>query len=196
MKRIGTLIATLAVTPLLVAGCRTAASPAGARPSIVPATTTPAALATDPLWPDNGPPGVLAAISTQHFPDHDRVVFQFHGATPPELTIGYASRITEDPSDKPVSLLGEAFVSVVFHGARLDTAAVENDPNNVVRYAGPTRLTPRYTVLQELAISGDFEAVLSFGLGLSTVARLSTSTPVGSGSVILDLWSTSGTQAS
>jgi len=150
-------------------------------------------LATGPLWPDDGPPGVLAAISTQRFPDHDRVVFQFHGATPPEVTIRYASRITEDPSDQPVPLVGEAFVAVVFRGARLDTAAVESDPSKVVRYAGPTRLTPRYPVLQELAVSGDFEAVLSFGLGLSAVARLDTSAPAGSGSVILDLWMTSAT---
>ncbi len=40
MRRIGTLIATLAVTLLLVAGCRTAAPPVGAQPSMEPATTT------------------------------------------------------------------------------------------------------------------------------------------------------------
>jgi len=193
MRRIGTLIATLAVTLLLVAGCRTAAPPVGAQPSMEPATTTQATPATGPLWPDDGPPGVLAAISTQHFPDHDRVVFQFHGATPPEVTIRYVSRITEDPSDKPVPLLGNTFVAVVFHGARLDNAGAENDPSKVVRYAGPTRLAPRYTILQELAVSGDFEAVLSFGLGLAAVARLDTSAPAGSGSVILDLWMTSAT---
>ena len=192
MRRIGTLIATLAVTPLLVAGCRTAAPPAEAQPATT-TTTTPATPAPSSPWPDDGPSGVLAAISTQHFPDHDRVVFQFHGATPPEASIGFASRITEDPSDKPVPLLGNTFVAVVFHGARLDNAGAENDPSKVVRYAGPTRLAPRYTILQELAVSGDFEAVLSFGLGLAAVARLDTSAPAGSGSVILDLWMTSAT---
>ncbi len=63
----------------------------------------------------------------------------------------------------------------------------------MVRYAEPTRLTPRYPVLQELAVSGDFEAVLSFGLGLSAVAQLDKSAPPGRGSVILDLWMTSPT---
>jgi len=46
MRRIETLIATLAVTLLLVAGCRTAAAPVGAQPSMEPATTTPATPAT------------------------------------------------------------------------------------------------------------------------------------------------------
>jgi len=192
MRRTGTLLATLGLALLLVAGCRTAAPPAEVQPATT-TTTTPATPAPISPRPDDGPPGVLAAISTQHFPDHDRVVFQFHGAMPPEATIRFASRITEDPSDKPVPLLGDTFVAVVFHGARLDNAGAENDPIKVVRYAGPTRLTPRYTILQELAVSGDFEAVLSFGLGLAGVARLDTSAPAGSGSVILDLWMTSAT---
>jgi hypothetical protein len=194
MRRIGTLIATLAAaTLLLVAGCRTAATPIGAQPATQPVTTTTTTPAPSSLWPDGGPPGVLAAISTQHFPDHDRVVFQFHGATPPEATIGFASRITEDPSDRPVPLLGTNFVAVVFHDARLTNAGAENDPSKVVRYSGATRLTPRYRILEELAVSGDFEAVLSFGLGLATSARLDTSAPAGSGSVIVDLWMTSTT---
>ncbi len=109
------------------------------------------------------------------------------------MTIRYASRITEDPSDRPVPLLGEVFAAVVFDGGRLDTAPVESDPTKVVRYAGPTRLTPRYTILQELAVSGDYESVLSFGLGLSAVARLEKSATAGTGSMILDLWMTSAT---
>ncbi len=59
-------------------------------------------------------------------------------------------------------MLGDVFVALVFDGGRLDTAPTENDPTKVVRYAGPTRLTPRHPILQELAVSGDFEAVLSF----------------------------------
>lgn len=193
MRRFGTLIATLAVTPLLVAGCRATAPPDGVQPALDPAVTSPGTPTSSPLWPDDGPPGVLAAVSTQHFPDHDRIVFQFHGATPPDVTIRYSSRITEDPSDRPVPLLGDVFVAVVFDGGRLDTAPAESDPTKVVRYAGPTRLTPRYPILQELAVSGDFEAVLSFGLGLSAVARLDKSAPAGTGSVIVDLWTTSAT---
>src|SRR5262249_31038083 len=74
------------------------------------------------------------------------------------------------------------------HGGRLDTAPVEPDPAKARRYTGPTRLAPGYPLLKELAGAGDFEAVLSFGLGLASVAGLSTST---SGATLtLDLWRT------
>jgi len=190
MRRIGTVAAMLALPVLLVAACRTTTQPVGAPPAAQPTTTaphTPTTTASRPTsgppstatvdqgLPDNGPSGVLAALTTQHFTDHDRVVFQFHGHTAPKPIIGYAGRINADPSDKPVALLGTTFLAVVFHGARLDTAPAETDPSKVVRYSGPTRLTPRYPLLQQLAVSGDYEAVLSFGLGLTAVAGLSES---------------------
>jgi hypothetical protein len=103
----------------------------------------------------------------------------------PRLT--YVDRITEDPSDRPVPLLGELLLAVTFQGGRLDTASIEMDLAKVVRYEGPNRLTPRLPIVQEMAVSGDFEAVLSFGLGLSEQAELRTAAPAGQGCVILDL---------
>jgi hypothetical protein len=140
--------------------------------------------------PDAGPAGLLAAIRTEHHDDHDRIVFQFHGPAAPEPTIGYVDHVTTDPANRPVALQGKAYLTVVFHGARLDTTPVESDPSRARRYAGPDRLSPGYPLLRELAIAGDFEAVLSFGIGLSGVAGLSESRPAGSGSVVLDIWPT------
>jgi hypothetical protein len=172
---------------LLLAGCGTGAQPVPDRaPSNEPAAT--ASAVADPWVPDDGPGGVLAAIYTQPFADHDRVVFHFHGRQAPNVTLAYADEIHADPSDRPVALLGTAFIRVVFHGGRLDTAPMENDPAKVVRYSGPTTLTPRYQTLQQLCVAGDFEAVLSFGLGLSATAEIRTSMPEGQGSVIIDLW--------
>jgi hypothetical protein len=188
------LTATAAVGALLLAGCGTGTGAAPARDR--PASQQPpaaASAAADSWVPDDGPAGVLAAIRTQQFADHDRVVFQFHGRQAPSVTLAYADQITKDPSDQPLPLLGTRFIRVVFHGARLDTAALENDPTKVVGYRGPTTLTPRYQTLQQLSVAGDFEAVLSFGLGLSETAELRTSMPDGQGSVIIDLWPTADT---
>jgi hypothetical protein len=138
--------------------------------------------------PDEEPAGLLAAIRTEQHADHDRVVFQFDGRQAPNAYIKYVDRVTRDPSDQPVPLLGNAFVNIAFLDARLDTSPIEHDPNQARRYAGPTRLTPRYPLLLELAVSGDFEAVLSFGLGLSDMAGLSVSIPEDLGCVILDVW--------
>ena len=183
-----TTIAALAM--LLLTGCGGIGESGEANPLADPTTpsATPSAHAVaDPCDSDDGPPGVLAALSTSSLADRDRVVFQFHGQAAPDATAIYVDRITEDPSDRPVPLQGSTFLSVVFHGGRLDTAPIELDPSKVVRYDGPTRLTPRYPILQELAVSGDFEAVLSFGLGLSQRSTIRTTSPHGRGCVIIDL---------
>jgi hypothetical protein len=189
--------ATLAIlTVMLVCGCRPAAPSADGAP---PSGPTPSPSASSPAlpstakpppaaFPDDGPAGLLAAIHTERYPDHDRVVFQFHGRSVPAASVGYRDRITTDPADRPVPLAGAAFVHVAFHGARLDTAPVVSDPAKAQRYTGPTRLTPNLPTLREIATAGDFEAVLSFGLGLSTVAGLSSASAPGS--FTLDLWGT------
>jgi hypothetical protein len=196
MKRLSALALLFA---FLVAGCRAAVQPAGSEPTEQPtspvtaarSTSTPAsptAGATDCDVPDDEPLGLLVAIRTEQHADHDRVVFQFDGRQAPNAYIKYVDRVTADLSDQQVALSGNAFVNIAFVGARLDTAPIEQDPSQTRRYAGPTRLTPRYPLLQELAVSGDFEAVLSFGLGLSDVAGLSVSIPENLGCLILDVW--------
>lgn len=159
-------------------------SPVAARPTATPAARISAACRA----PGGQRQGLLTEIRAEQHADHDRILFQFDGRRAPSARITYVDRVTADPSDQPVPLLGKAFVNVAFQGARLDTAPIEEDPTQARRYTGPTRLTPRYNLLQELAVSGDFEAVLSVGLGLSRVAGLSVSIPNGGGCVILDVW--------
>lgn len=197
MKRPCALALLLA---MFAAGCQAAGDPfdPGSLESPTPPVTTqpdstPTARAdgaADCRLPDGERNGLLAAVNVKRYADYDRVVFQFDQPQAPNAYIQYVDRVTEDPSDRPVPLLGKAFVNIAFHGARLDTSPVESDPRKARRYTGPTRLTPRYPDLQELAVSGDFEAVLSFGLGLSKVARLSESIPVNLGCLILDVWRT------
>ena len=201
MKRLATLAVVLV---LFATGCRsldrpgqgaaagsatpaTAAATASTGPTAAGATTAP----VGPSYPDDGPAGLLAAVRTERYPDHDRVAFQFHGRSVPVAAIAYQDRITTDPADLPVPLAGAKFLHVAFHGARLDTAPVVSDPAKAQRYTGPTRFTPNCPTLRELATAGDFEAVLSFGLGLSTVAGLSSSSAPGS--FTLDLWATAPT---
>ena len=206
IKRLSTLAALLV---LFLGGCRGGAHPAGPPPSEPPSSPTmaarPRATSAAPTVtratampaarnsgacpaPGGQRQGLLTAIRTEQQADHDRIVFQFDGPRAPSARIKYVDRVTADPSDEPVPLVGAAFVNVAFLDARLTTAPIEDDPSRARRYTGPTRLTPRYNLLQELAVSGDFEAVLSVGLGLSRVAGLSVSIPDGGGCVILDVW--------
>lgn len=189
MRRVVMLAAVGAVSVVLV-GCATARTTTAGTTTAGQAdsTTPPAAAVPAPCRPDDGPGGILRALTVQHLADRDRVVFQFHGRdTIRAARTAYVDEITEDPSDRPVPLLGKAFLTVVFHDARLDTMAIESDPDKIVRYEGPVRLTPRFPLLRELAVSGDFEAVLSFGLGVSRRAEIHTTSPRRQACLILDL---------
>jgi len=73
--------------------------------------------------------------------------------------------VRADPSDKVVPLKGRSFLQVVVHGAVARWSATPITP-----YGGPSTVTPGYPTLKQVSISGDFEAVLSFGVGLARTA--------------------------
>jgi hypothetical protein len=200
MRRSACLAAAAAmlVAAGFLTGCGSRSADVAARPG-TGATDLPASPShsgtSPPVSPGavpaaaSGPAGLLQRIDTERHADHDRILFSFHGRTAPNVrALRYVDAVTEDPSDRPVPLTGQAFVLLVFDGARLDTAAVESDPAKALRYAGPRRLTPRYPVLRELAVAGDFEAMLSFGVGLARPAGLGVRTQTDPARVVLDIW--------
>ncbi|WP_067068453.1 AMIN-like domain-containing (lipo)protein [Carbonactinospora thermoautotrophica] len=139
-------------------------SAAGASPAAPAAKPLPtkAQTATPEL-----PEGValLRAVRAARHPGYDRLVFEFEGSAP-QIDVRYVDQVVEDPTGDPVPLRGEEFLSVVFHGATLDTTPQVLDSRQARRYTGPQRLAPGYPVLKEVAVAGDFESVLSFGVGL------------------------------
>ena len=101
---------------------------------------------------------------------YDRVVFEFDEPDPnpagnggiPYYQIKTAKPpFTEDPSDLPVEVEGEAFARIVFQGA----SGYDFDGN--ATYDGPRRLTPGFGTLTDVVESGDFEATMTWTLGLS-----------------------------
>ena len=93
-----------------------------------------------------------------------------------------------DPSDRVLPLRGTAFLHVALEPATLDTTAREADPADARRYAGPTRVTPGLPLLKEVAVAGDFEGVLSFGVGLARPAGLRVQTLTAPARVVIDFW--------
>jgi hypothetical protein len=132
--------------------------------------------------------GVLVAIRTQKHGDHDSVEFEFGGAQPPPERHRYETEIRFDPSDQPVPLQGKAFLRVVFDGAALDNLAYENDPAKQEKYSGPTRVAPGLPVVKELAVAGNFENVLSFGIGLDRQVRVTVENGGDPARVTVNLW--------
>jgi hypothetical protein len=101
---------------------------------------------------------------------YDRIVFEFEEPHPnpggkggiPRFEIRQAKPpFTEDPSDTPIHVEGDAFVQIVFQGA------TGYDFEGNATYDGPRRLTPGFGTLTQAVEGGDFEATMTWILGLS-----------------------------
>ena len=149
-----------------------APSPAVSASSVAVSASSVAAIG--PVWPieprtiaaagsRQGLP-VLKAIRTGRHGSYKRLVLEFtasYGAA----NVRYVPVVRADPSDKVVPLKGRSFLQVVVHGAVARWSATPITP-----YGGPSTVTPGYPTLKQVSISGDFEAVLGFGVGLARTA--------------------------
>jgi hypothetical protein len=119
---------------------------------------------------DTGSAMQLTAVRVAHQPGFDRIVFEFApqaGATAhiPAYTVSRqaSAKFVKDPSGLPVAMRGSAGLRIVFHGA-----------SGATTYTGSRDLTPSLPVVEEVEQLGDFEAVMSWGAGLSRASCLRT----------------------
>jgi major membrane immunogen (membrane-anchored lipoprotein) len=157
---------------LLLGACRRADEPRAASPS-------PA-----------GSPGQLPGAScedqeggnSQIFPDFvsvdlksqggiDRVTFRFRqtdpaASDPPLYFVRYVDQLVTDGEGAPVEVEGKSFVSVSFMAVGFDLSG--ETPIEV--YTGPDEFTPRFPTVRQLKKTGDFEGVVSWGIGLAREA--------------------------
>lgn len=132
-------LGALAVLALALGGGIVAAAPAPAD-----ATLTP----------------VLTGIRTGLHPGFDRIVLDMSGPQAMTTTYSYTDELIEDPTGEIFWLTGADFVAVVVHGA-----AAHDDSGNTT-YLGPDRFRTRnLTNVMAVAVTGDFEATLSIGIG-------------------------------
>jgi hypothetical protein len=126
-------------------------------------------------------PALLKAVRAAHQPAVDRVVFEFEGKLP-----GYAVRyvdrpIIEDASGKTVEIEGDNVIEV-----RMEQASGADLSGEEVRitYTGPMRINPGTPVVTELARTGDFEAVLTWAIGVRGKPGFNVTTVTGNRIVI------------
>jgi hypothetical protein len=110
---------------------------------------------------------LLERIAVGRHEGYDRVVFQFENTLPGYRVEYVQPPLKEDGSGKPVSVKGNAVVVV-----RMEPASGFdlNTGEGVMVYKGPKRIDAAgagTSVAQELVRTGDFEAVLSWAVGLS-----------------------------
>ena len=156
------------------------ATSAGPSPTaaLTPLPTAPAATDPGPFscldhsgGADSGSAMQLTHVRVAHqSAGYDRIVFEFApqaGATPhmPAYTVSRqaSAKFVKDPSGLPVTMRGSAGLRIVFHGA-----------SGATSYNESRDLTPNLPVVQEVEQLGDFEAVLSWGAGLSRASCIRT----------------------
>jgi hypothetical protein len=167
---------------LAVSGCGgsdKSSNPAGANslPSPTPTSTTATTGGIDPLEGAGTTPvegeaagsdiALLERVAVGRHEGYDRVVFQFKNVLP-GYSIEYKDEpLKEDGSGNPVNVKGNAVVVV-----RMEPASGFdlNTGEGVMVYKGPRRIdgsAAGTSVVRELVRTGDFEAVLTWAVGLS-----------------------------
>lgn len=115
----------------------------------------------------------LVRVEAGRHAGFDRVVWEFDGPAP-SYRVGYVQPpVTEDGSGRPVPVAGDAVLHVIFSLASgVDLSGSEPAPV----YDGPLRLSGAdagTTSVAEVVQTGDFEATLSWAVGVTTVAPFS-----------------------
>ena len=142
--------------------------------TIMTATEGAAAAAAAPVVP------ALVQISAQHHYGHDTLVFQFRGGVPASYSAKYVRGVTADPSGLPVRVVGSALLQVRF------SPAAGHNAKGVVTY-GPAQRSYALPELIQVVKAGDFESVLSFGVGVAKTQPFHMYALPRAGQVVLDI---------
>lgn len=175
----------VAAAVLALAGC----GGGGSDTSTVSPATTPPVTTTDPAptittsQEETGPPttsdvAVVRTITTSREAGFDRILIAFT-SPPGAWSTSFETRITEDPSDRPVPLDGTAFLAVRIQSATLDNQLQAGDGVPHRRYTGSLPMAPEGTGnVVEIANAGDFEAVLTMAVGMERMAGIRVTRPL------------------
>ena len=128
--------------------------------------------------------GLLTAVRVGAQPGFDRVVFEFESAVP-GYSVGYTPLpLVADPSGLPVAIQGDHAIWV-----RMEPSASYDPSSDPLRltYAGPTRITTSLQAVLEVVKTGDFEAVLSWAIGVRGERPFKVSTLSGPPRLVVDV---------
>jgi hypothetical protein len=117
--------------------------------------------------PESASTALLTRVVLGRHEGYDRVVFEFRNAVPGYRIEYVEPPLREDGSGNRVEVEGAAFVLVRMEPASGFDLSV---PEGELVYEGPRRLSGAdsgTTVVREVVRTGDFEAVLSWAVGLS-----------------------------
>jgi hypothetical protein len=118
----------------------------------------------------------ISALRVAHHNGYDRLVIDFSGVAVPEyqLTRQASSTFVRDASGQPVTLEGSAGIRAVLRNSDI-ASGVSSD------------LKPRLPEIREVANIGNFERVVSYGIGLKDQACFRAFTLSGPARLVIDV---------
>jgi len=170
----------------------TTASPATSTttgPVTTGSTAGPAFLPADAearaAFPGSNVPAVLVAVRVGRNDGYDRVVFEFRpGDALPGYLVGYVPLpVSADPSDLPIELSGDHALVVRMQAA----SRFDFDRDATLVYPGPSRLAGTGVAISEVVLRGDFEALLSWVVGVRGARPFRVTTLGGPPRVVVDV---------
>lgn len=162
MRKIPTLLAAvpLVALPLLTAG----GAPASAGAATAVATHAPACRGplSAPSRPVSQPVLLNVRVGRHDDEGFDRTVFDLRRVS--AWSVRYERQLIQDGSGLPLALRGRAVVVVRLEGRAHSLAG---EPT-----AAPARIRPNFQNLVDVRRAGDFEGLVTYGLGLRSRAHL------------------------
>jgi hypothetical protein len=148
--------------------------------TITAAATRAAATTKAPVTPTLTQITAAHHVATAHSAAYDRLVFTFSGGVPKQHSVKYVAKVIADPSGLPVNVVGSAKLLVTF------SAANGHNSKGAITY-GPKWRTYALPGIIQVANAGDFEAVLSFGVGAAKATPFTVFTLTNPSRVVIDL---------
>ncbi len=105
-----------------------------------------------------------AAFHPEVTPHYDRVVFELQGKLPENIRVEYVSKLIADGSGAAVPIEGKGILKLV-----LSPASAHTDAGTPTV---PTRIRSDLPIVKEVVRSGDFEGVVSYGIGVSSKTEI------------------------
>ncbi len=126
------------------------------------------------------PPAVLRDVRAARQEGFDRVVFEFEGSAVPGYRVGYVESAVQCGSGEPVEVAGAALLQV-----RLDPAQAHTEAGEATVSERERR--PGLAVLQEMESICDFEADVTWVLGLAERNRFRVQELSGPSRLVVDI---------
>ncbi|MEU8637591.1 hypothetical protein AB0C38_35885 [Amycolatopsis sp. NPDC048633] len=124
----------------------------------------------------------LTTIRTGNNPGFDRIVLDLTSGAAPAVSYQLVDELTADPSGEIVWLTGEYFINVT-----ATPAAAHDDAGNLT-YPGPQKFRTRNLGnVMAVAVTGDFEAHLTIGLGVRSRTAVNVFTLTAPNRVVIDV---------